>query len=88
MIGKQDTLGKFYSSTQENPKSKTEQLINSEVVLQKLYVCIKKLLLSRCNKKQSRACDTAQLAKHNNLHAEKVQEGSINILIHQNYHPT
>jgi hypothetical protein len=34
--------GKFSSSTQGNPKSKTEQLSNSEVVVQKLYVCIQK----------------------------------------------
>jgi hypothetical protein len=31
--------GKFYSSSQETPKSKTEQHFNSEVLLQKLYVC-------------------------------------------------
>jgi len=37
MTRTQDTLGKFYSSTQENPKSKTEQHFNSEVLLQKLY---------------------------------------------------
>jgi hypothetical protein len=42
MTRTQDTLGKFYSSTQENSKSKTEQHFISEVLLQKLYVCNKK----------------------------------------------
>jgi len=42
MTRPQDTLGKFYSSTQEYPKSKTEQHIHSDILLQKLYVCNKK----------------------------------------------